>query len=114
MLVTETAGAFTETRSLQGRIYYTNNTPSNLSDFPVELLTANKKTPVASTTLRDSGRFLLEGIKPGRYLLRIKDLEQCTLLYRVDLSSHSITDARVIMDAECAHNNGKLVDLPKN
>ena len=29
-------------RSLRGIIYFTNNTPSNLSDFPVELFTTNE------------------------------------------------------------------------
>jgi len=112
--ITEKTRAVIQTRSLRGEIYYTNNTPSNLGDFPVELFTPNQKTRVAETTLDDSGHFFLEGIKAGRYILTIKDLGSCTLLYRVDLRAHSITSARVIMDAECAHNNGKLTDLPKN
>lgn len=111
---TENTRAKSEVRSLRGTIYYTNNTPTNLSEFPIELFSANQKTRVARTTLDKTGHFVLEDIKPGKYVLSIKDLNQCTLLYRVNLRSHSITNARVIMDAECAHTNGKLTDLPKN
>ena len=101
-------------RSLRGKIYFSNNTPSNVGDFPVELVTSDQKRRVAKKTLSDSGEFFLADIKPGKYVLKITNPDHCTLLYRVDLRSASITNVRVVMDAECAHTNGKLSDLPKN
>ncbi|HEY6806563.1 MAG TPA: hypothetical protein VI306_23500 [Pyrinomonadaceae bacterium] len=103
-----------ETRNVRGTIYFSNNTPDNLDDFPVELFTGDQKSRVAETTLTKSGNFFLADIKPGKYVLKITNPGQCTLLYRVDLSSRSITNIRVVMDAACAHTNGKLEDLPKN
>lgn len=99
------------TRSLRGTVYYTNNTPSNLDDFPVEVYTRDDKTRVAETTLTGSGEFYFDDLKPGRYLLKLTNPGQCTLTYRVDLRSRSITNVRVVMDAACAHLNGKISDL---
>jgi hypothetical protein len=112
LLVSSTAAP--DLRSLRGKIYFSNNTPSNLGDFPVELVTRGQNRRVAETTLSDSGDFVLSDIKPGRYVLKITNPGHCTLLYRVDLRSASITNVRIVMDAECAHTNGKLSDLPKN
>jgi len=114
ILIYGVALANEKTRNVRGTIYFSNNTPDNLDDFPVELLTADQKSQVAETTLTASGNFFLAGIKPGKYVLKISSPNQCTLLYRIDLRSKSITNIRVVMDAACAHTNGKLEDLPKN
>jgi hypothetical protein len=103
-----------ETRNLRGTIYFSNNTPDNLDDFPVELLTVDQKSRVAETTLTKSGHFFLSDIKPKKYVLKITNPDHCTLLYRIDLRSHSLTNIRVVMDAACAHTNGKLDNLPEN
>ena len=99
------------TRSLRGTVYYTNNTPANFDDFPVEVYTRDDKTRVAETTLTGSGDFYFEDLKPGKYLLKLTNPGQCTLTYRVDLRTRSITDVHVVMDAACAHLNGKISAL---
>jgi hypothetical protein len=103
-----------ETRNVRGTIYFSNNTPDNLGDFPVELFTVDQKSRVAETTLTKDRHFFLSDIKPEKYVLKITNPDHCTLLYRIDLRSRSLTNIRVVMDAACAHTNGKLVDLPNN
>ena len=105
--------AQTQSRSLRGIIYVSNNTPANLSDFPVELFTTNQKTRVAHNTPTEGGSFYLDDIKPGRYLLKITNPDHCTLIYKVDLRAQSITNVRIVMDAACAHHDGKVVELPR-
>ena len=102
-----------QSRSLRGVIYFSNNSPSNLSDFPVELFTTNQKTRVAHNTPTERGAFYLDDLKPGKYLLRITNPDHCTLIYKVDLRTQSITNVRIVMDAACAHHDGKVVELPK-
>jgi len=101
-----------QSRSLRGKIYFSNNTPSNLSDFPVELLTRGKKSRMANTTLTEQGDFYLDDLKPGKYLLKITNPDHCTLTYKVDLRQQSIINVRIVMDAACAHHDGKIVELP--
>lgn len=101
-------------RNIRGKVYYSNNTPDDRATFPVELWTTNQKRQVAKTTLGDSAEFFLPNIPPGRYLLKIIRPEHCTLIYRVDLRKQSLTNIRIVMDAECDHTNGKISDLPKN
>jgi hypothetical protein len=100
-------------REVRGTVYYTNNTPPNLDRFPVQLVTTNKKTRVVETTLNKSGQFRLTNIKPGKYLLKVSNLNDCTLLYRIDVRRKSLTNVRIIMDAACAHINHKISDLDK-
>ena len=99
-------------RRAAGIIYFTNNTPENLRSFPVEILKNNKK--VAVTYPDEHYRFALANLKPGKYLLRLTWPKHCVLSYRLDLSKQSMEDIKVIMDAECAHHNGKVRDLPLN
>jgi len=101
-------------RKLRGTVYYSNNTPANLDDFPVELLATNQKTKIAETTLTDAGHFYIDDVPAGKYLLRLTNLNNCVITFRVDLRRQSITNARIVMDAACAHLNGKIDDLPKN
>ena len=101
-----------QSRPLRGIIYFRNNTPSNLSDFPVELFTANQKTLVVHNTPTERGSFYLDDLKPGKYLLKITNPDHCTLIYKVDLRKQSITNVRIVMDAACAHHDGKIVELP--
>ena len=100
-------------REVRGTVYYTNNTPDNLDDFPVQLVTTNQKHRVAETTLDNHGEFRLTNIKPGKYLLKVHNLENCTLIYRIDIRRASLTNVRIIMDAACAHINGKISNLDK-
>ena len=104
----------TPLRKLRGTVYYSNNTPANLDDFPVELLATNQKTKIAETTLTDAGHFSIDDVPAGRYLLRMTNLNNCVITFRVDLRRQSITNVRIVMDAACAHLNGKIDDLPKN
>jgi hypothetical protein len=99
-------------RSVGGIIYFTNNTPKDVRTFPVEILKANKK--VAVTYPDEHHRFAFSNLTPGRYLLRLTWPKHCVLSYRLDLSKQSADLIKVIMDAECAHNNGRVRDLPSN
>ena len=100
--------------TLAGIVYFTNNTPPDLDQFPVELFTIDKQKRVAATTLDAHGRFGLTGIKPGEYLVKFTWLpDQCTLWYRADLREASKPSAKVIMDAACGHPH-PLSDLPEN
>ncbi len=105
--------AQSEKRSVRGQIYFSNNTPPNIHDFPIELLISDQKKVVRATTLNESGEFYLEDVESGKYVLRITQPNKCSLLYRIDIQTRSITNIRVVMDAECAHTNGKLTDLPE-
>ncbi len=100
-------------RTLSGIVYFTNNTPRDKDSFPVELFTHDRKRRIVATTLKDS-RFVLTDLKPGKYALKLIWPNRCMLWYRVDLTKESITNARVIMDAACAHANGAIQDLPEN
>lgn len=100
-------------RTLSGIIYFTNNTPSDVEEFPVELYACDQKRRIASTKPNDRHRFELNGVKPGKYLLKLTWPNHCVLWYRVDLTKESLTNARVIMDAACAHANGVVQDFPE-
>ena len=101
-------------RTLAGIVYFTNNTPPDLDQFPVELFTKDQRKRVAATTLDAHGRFALTGLKPGQYRVKFTWLpDRCTLWYRVDLREASKTGAKVIMDAACG-NPHPLSDLPEN
>jgi len=99
-------------RQVGGIIYFTNNTPKDVRTFPVEVLKSNKK--VAVTYPDEHHRFAFSNLTPGKYLLRLTWPKHCVLSYRLDLSKQSIDAIKVIMDAECAHNNGRVRDLPLN
>ena len=48
---------------------------------------------------------------PGNYLLRLTwAAEQCTPWYRVDLTRGSNTEFEVLMDVDCAHGSGRILD----
>jgi hypothetical protein len=100
-------------RSIGGIIYFTNNTPKDVRTFPVEILKAGTKK-VAVTYPDEHHRFAFSNLTPGKYLLRLTWPKHCVLSYRLDLSKQSIDLVKVIMDAECAHNNGRVRDLPSN
>jgi len=99
-------------RRAAGIIYFTNNTPKDVRTFPVEVLKSNRK--VAVTYPDEHHRFAFSNLTPGKYLLRLTWPKHCVLSYRLDLSKQSIDPIKVIMDAECAHNDGRVRDLPSN
>jgi len=100
-------------RSVGGIIYFTNNTPPDLRAFPIEILRTNARR-VTVTRPDEHSRFAFSNLTPGKYLLRLTWPKQCVLSYRLDLRKDSLDLIKVIMDAECAHNNGKIRDLPSN
>jgi hypothetical protein len=101
-----------EGRTLSGIIYFTNNSPRNMDTFPVELYTPDEKRRVAATTPDAHGRFALQGLKPGKYLLKFTwPPRHCVLRYRADVRQESKTGIRVIMDADCSSRDGKTQDL---
>jgi hypothetical protein len=99
-------------RSAGGIIYFSNNTPKDVRTFPVEILKSTKR--VAVTYPDEHHRFAFSNLAAGKYLLRLTWPKHCVLSYRLDLSKQSIDPVKVIMDAECAHNNGRVLDLPSN
>jgi hypothetical protein len=101
-------------RTLSGIIYFTNNTPENVEQFPVELFGRDQKHLVAATTPDQRHRFAFTDLKPGKYLLKFNWPNHCVLWYRVNLTKQSRSDIRVIMDAACAHADGSIQELPEN
>ena len=113
LLMATGAGAYAQARrNVNGIIYFTNNTPDDVRSFPVEVLARNRRKVVATTTPDEHHRFNFDGIVPGRYLLKLTWPQRCVLWYRLDLSRQSQTEIPIIMDAACAHSNGKIRDLP--
>ena len=100
-------------RRASGIIYFTNNTPRDVRTFPVEILKGTTKR-VAVTYPDEHHRFAFSQLTPGKYLLRLTWPKHCVLSYRLDLRQRSIDLIKVIMDAECAHNNGRVRELPSN
>lgn len=111
------AGAFPvfgqRSRDAGGIIYFTNNTPDDLRSFPVQIVTRNQKKVIASTTPGQHKEFHFRGVAADKYLLKLTWPGHCVLWYRLDLRKESKTQIRVIMDAACAHVNGKISDLPR-
>jgi hypothetical protein len=111
------AGAFQvfgqKPRDVGGIIYFTNNTPDDLRSFPVQIVTRNRQKVIASTTPDEQNAFHFRGTEAGKYLLKLTWPGHCVLWYRLDLRKESKTQIRVIMDAACAHVNGKISDLPQ-
>ena len=112
--VFQTAAVAKVERRLSGVIYFTNNTPPNKDQFPVELFTRNPKRRVVSTRPNGKSEFRLTGLEARQYLLKVTWPGRCVLWYRVDLTKQSKLDARIIMDVECAHRNGAIQDLQEN
>jgi hypothetical protein len=100
-------------RRAAGIIYFTNNTPRDLQSFPIEILkTTNHRLKLAYPD--EHYRFGFSHLRPGKYVLRLTWPKHCVLSYRLDLTERSIESIEVIMDAACAHANGKMQDLPAN
>jgi hypothetical protein len=113
LLMANGAGVYAQaSRNVNGTIYFTNNTPDDVSSFPVEVLARNRRKIVATTRPDEHHRFNFAGVAPGKYLLKLTWPRRCVLWYRLDLSKQSQTEIPIIMDAACAHFNGKIRDLP--
>lgn len=100
-------------RALSGIIYFTNNSPDDVEEFPVELFTRDQKRRVATTRPNSKHRFALTDVSPGKYLLKLTWPNHCVLWYRVDLTKESLLNVRILMDVDCAHFNGTIQDLPE-
>lgn len=100
-------------RRAAGIIYFTNNTPKELRTFPIEILKGRNKR-LATTYPDEHFRFAFSDLKRGKYILRLTWPKRCVLSYRLDLTRQSVDDIKIIMDAECAHHNGEIRDLPSN
>jgi len=100
-------------RTVAGIIYFTNNTPPDVQTFPVEIFTSNRKRVVGATLPGNRHQFEFRKIRRGKYLLKLTWPNRCVLWYRMDLTKESKTQVKVIMDAECAHFNGTIQNLPE-
>lgn len=99
-------------RRATGIIYFTNNTPADVRTFPIEVLKGAKRQAMIYPDQQH--RFAFARLKPGKYVLRLTWPKRCVLSYRLDLTRQSVEQIRIIMDAECAHHNGEIRDLPSN
>jgi hypothetical protein len=96
-------------RTLRGDVYFTNNTPRDRATFPVELYTPDASRQVAATTLSADGEFAFTGIESGKYLVKLTwPSAHCTLWYRVDLTEVQPRPMMILMDVDCAHQNGRI------
>ena len=101
--------------TLSGIIYFTNNSPDNMETFPVELYSRNQKRRLIASRANADSTFKLSGLRPGKYLLKFTwPPDRCTLWYRVNVPEDSKKRIRVIMDAACSSQNGKIQDLVEN
>jgi hypothetical protein len=112
--VSQTTTAAKVDRSLSGVIYFTNNTPANVDQFPIELFRRKPKRRIVATRPNGKSEFKLDGLEARPYLLKITWPGRCVLWYRVNLTKRSRPDTRIIMDVECAHRNGSIQDLQEN
>ena len=113
LLATLSFGALAQNkRTASGTIYFTNNTPDDLQTLPVELLTPEKKV-IRTVNPDDHHRFAFTDVDAGKYLLKLTWPTHCMLWYRIDLTKKSETEIPIVMDAACAHADGKIRDLPK-
>jgi hypothetical protein len=101
-------------RRVTGLIYFTNDTPDNVEQFPIELFSLDKKHMVAATRPDHWHTFQLKHLKPAKYLLKFNWPNRCVLWYRVNLTKQSYVGMRIIMDLACAHSDGSIQDLPEN
>jgi hypothetical protein len=99
--------------TLTAAIYFTNNTPENVELFPIELFTRDRKTLVAQTRPNAKHRFMFSDLRRREYLLKVSWPDRCVLWYRIDLTTKSEFNGRIIMDVDCAHADGKIQDLPE-
>ena len=97
--------------TLKGIIYFTNNTPDNVREFPIELFTRDRKRKLTEARVNDEHRFAFSELASGKYLLKVTWPERCVLWYRVTLTTKSERNVRIIMDADCAHATGKILDF---
>jgi hypothetical protein len=111
-LCAATIGAQTRA-TLSANIYFTNNTPDNVEQFPIELFTRNRKRRVAQTRPDQQHRFTFSELAPRQYLLKVSWPDRCVLWYRIDLTNKSEFRGRIIMDLACAHSDGRIQDLPE-
>ncbi len=103
------------TGTLSGIIYFTNDSPNNIETYPVELYSRNQKRRIVASKANADSTFKLSGLKPGKYLLKFTwPPNGCTLWYRVTVPEDSNKRIRVIMDAACSSQNGKIQDLIEN
>lgn len=118
VILSATQGVYTAgncTGTLSGIIYFTNNSPDNIETYPVELYTSNQKRRLVASRANADSTFKLSGLKQGKYLLKLTwPPNRCTLWYRVSVPEDSSKRIRVIMDAACSKNNGKIQDLIEN
>ena len=66
-------------RTLSGIIYFTNNTPRNVAQFPVELFTRDQKRRIAASRPNGKSEFVLTNLKSGKYLLKLTWPNHCLL-----------------------------------
>jgi hypothetical protein len=99
----------TVTRSIEGMVYFTNNSP-DVYEFPVELFNSKFKRIAAKRTENDSGHFEFKGLRPGLYYVQVLINNRCLLQYEVDAREGQPERLQVFGDAGCGHH--QIVGLP--
>jgi hypothetical protein len=98
------------TRSIEGMVYYTNNTPED-NAFLVELFDSKRRRVAVKWTEGQTGRFEFDGLKAGRYYLQVSASPRCLLQYEVDARAKQPERLRVFGDADCGR--AKVKGLPR-
>jgi hypothetical protein len=99
----------TVTRSIEGMVYFTNNSP-DVYEFPVELFNSKFKRIAAKRTENDGGYFEFKGLRPGLYYVQVLINNRCLLQYEVDARAGQPERLQVFGDAGCGHH--QIVGLP--
>jgi hypothetical protein len=100
------------TRSIEGMVYYTNNTPKD-NAFLVELFDSKRRRVAVKWTEGQTGRFEFEGLKAGRYYLQVSASPRCLLQYEVDAREKQPERLRVFGDADCGRAKVKGLHKPR-
>jgi hypothetical protein len=101
----------TDTRSIEGMVYFTNNAP-DVHDFLVELFNS-KRGRVAARQTEPSGHFEFKGLRPGKYYLQVSIGPRCLLQYEVDAREKQPESLRVFGDADCGRSKIKGIPKPR-
>jgi hypothetical protein len=100
----------TAARSIEGVVYYTNNTPKD-NAFLIELFDSKRRRVAVKWSEGQTGRFEFKGLKADRYYLQVSASPRCLLQYEVDAREKQPERLRIFGDADCGR--AKVEGLPK-
>jgi|SRR5919205_2640128 hypothetical protein len=102
----------TAARTIEGIVYFTNNSPDDYS-FLVELFDARRRRVAVKWTEGRSGEFEFKGLKAAKYYLQVSGPDICLLQYEVDVTRPQPERLRVFGDAGCGHHSVAGLPAPR-